>query len=110
MSAEDRAWNLIDSRNKVCKAILVPFQSIREGYPACNTAGHTRKQNVEWQERLDIALTNIGRLVPKREIINDDDYPLELVHDDSSVESDSGYSINGSAGTRCPYDEDIQIR
>ena len=61
------------------------------------------------QELLDTAFTNIGRPIPRREIINDDDYLPELVHDDSSVESDSGYPNNGSASTRCPDEEDIRI-
>ena len=54
------------------------------------------------------SLTNFERLIPKREIIDDDDNLPELVHDDSSVESDSGYSNNGSASTRCHDEEDIQ--
>ena len=45
---------------------------------------------------------------PGEDIINDDDDSPELVHDDSSVESDSGYSNNGSASTRGPDEEDIQ--
>ena len=76
-----------------------------------------------WQELINIALAKIKRLIPKRELcsltnferlipkrnILDDDVDLpELVHDDSSVESDSGYSNNGSASTRCHDEEDIQ--
>ena len=43
-----------------------------------------------WQERLNTALTNIGIPIAEEEITDDDDYPPELVNDDSSVESDSG--------------------
>ena len=69
--------------------------------------GRTRQANKR-QERLDTVLTNIGRPIPEREIINDNDYTPELVHDDSSVESDFGYSNNGSASTRCSDEDDIQ--
>ena len=87
---------------------MVTFRSIRQGYPARNTAGHTKEQNSIWQERINTALTNFERLIPKRNILDDDVDLPELVHDDSSVESDSGYSNNGSASTRCHDEEDIQ--
>ena len=79
-----------------------------KGYPALNTAGHNKKQNKKLQERIDIALANNGILISEEEIIDDDDQPPELVPDESSVESDSGYSNNGSANTRCHDEEDTQ--
>ena len=77
---------------KVCQAILVPFQSIREGYLARNTAGHTKKTNLKGQKRLDDAIANIGRPITEGKIMDDDDdCPPELVHDISSIESDAEY-------------------
>ena len=109
LSAQNRTWNLIHPSNKVCKAILVSFRSIREGYLAQNMAGHTKQTNLKCQERLNIALANIGRpMTEGKIIIDDDDCPPELVHDDSSVENDTGYSSNGSASTGCPDENDIQ--
>ena len=71
-------------------------------------AGHTKTQNLIWQECLNIALAIIGIPIAEEEIIDDDDYLPELVNDDSSVESYSGYSNTGSASTRCRDEEDIQ--
>ena len=51
LSAEDHTWNLIHPRKRVNQVILVTFRSIRQGYPARNTAGHTKEQNSIWQER-----------------------------------------------------------
>ena len=108
LSAEDHTGTSFTQEKRANQVILVTFRSIRQGYPARNTAGHTKEQNSIWQERINTALTNFERLIPKRNILDDDVDLPELVHDDSSVESDSGYSNNGSASTRFHDEEDIQ--
>ena len=77
LSTEDLKWNLIHPRNKVCQAILATFRSIRDGYPARNTAGYNKKQNVKLQEHIDIALANSGILISE-EIVTTE-YPLRIV-------------------------------
>ena len=123
LSAEDQLWNHIHPIKKVNQANLVTFRTIRIDCPARNTAGHTKEQNSIWQARINTALKEIERLIPERElhsltrlerlisqrkILDDKSNLPELVSDDSSVESDSGYSNNGSASTRCTNEEDIQ--
>ena len=52
-SAQDRAWNIVHPSNKVCQAIFVRFQSIREGYPARNMAGHSKNASMTLSQTLE---------------------------------------------------------
>ena len=104
LSAQDRACNIVHSNNKVCQTILITFRSIREGFTALNMAGHTKKDNLKCQARIDDALASIGMPIAKgmTALMDNDECPHGLVYDVSSVESDNGYSSTGCS----TYDED----
>ena len=87
-------------------AILINFQSIKEGTSDCAMFWHNKKTNLKCQALIDNILASIAMLTADRmaATVDDDESPHGLVYDVSSVEStgclSTGYSINDEDDVR----------